>query len=409
MVGPFQVNTPGGKRYFVTFIDEHSRYAKVYLIARKDEVFDRFVEYLAEAERHTGNKLCILKSDRGGEYRSARFLVFAAVRGIKLEQAPSHTPQHNSVAERYNRTIMERARAQMIHAAIPKFLWGEIVLATSHILNLSPTSSVSNIPVNTWQTHCAGRGAHLADPAFLRVLGCRAFVHVQKVNRRKLDNTAIDLVHIGYEPDSKSYRLWNPESRKVIVSRDVVFDEACFPLRSPAIHGLPPNVIDDLADDAYLGASSHTEPYSSTTDTPEPSTEPSPSPSPTPPTPPPTRPVRTTQPPSRLGNFTTYAAVTKRTPDPDNPTYAQAMSGPERDQWKAAMQVEFDSLVSHSVGRLVPRPKSANVLGGMWRFKRKRDTSGNVTKYKAQWVILGNHQIHGIDYFETYASVGVKE
>lgn len=45
----------------------------------------------------------------------------------------------------------------------------------------------------------------------------------------------------------------------------------------------------------------------------------------------------------------------------------------------------------------------------MWRFKRKRDTSGNVTKYKARWVILGNHQIHGIDYFETYASVGVKE
>lgn len=73
------------------------------------------------------------------------------------------------------------------------------------------------------------------------------------------------------------------------------------------------------------------------------------------------------------------------------------------------MKIEFDSLVSHSVGRLIPRPKSANVLGGMWRFKRKRDTSGNVTKYKACWVILGNHQIHGIDYFETYASVGVKE
>lgn len=96
-------------------------------------------------------------------------------------------------------------------------------------------------------------------------------------------------------------------------------------------------------------------------------------------------------------------------PNDDNPTYSQAMSGLEKDKWRAAMQVEFDSLVSHSVGRLIPRPNSANVLGGMWRFKRKRDTSGNVTKYKARWVILGNHQIHGINYFETYASVGVKE
>lgn len=95
----------------------------------------------------------------------------------------------------------------MIHAAIPKHLWGELVLATSHILNLSPTSSVSEIPVNIWQTHCAGRGAHLANPSFLRVLGCRAFVHIHCVNRRKLDNTSVDLIHIGYEPDSKFYCL----------------------------------------------------------------------------------------------------------------------------------------------------------------------------------------------------------
>lgn len=73
------------------------------------------------------------------------------------------------------------------------------------------------------------------------------------------------------------------------------------------------------------------------------------------------------------------------------------------------METEFESLVSHSVGRLISRPKSANVLGGMWRFKRKRDASGNISKYKARWVILGNHQIRGIDYHETYASVGVKE
>lgn len=45
----------------------------------------------------------------------------------------------------------------------------------------------------------------------------------------------------------------------------------------------------------------------------------------------------------------------------------------------------------------------------MWRFKRKRDTSGAITKYKACWVIIGNHQIRGIDYFDAYASVGVKE
>lgn len=45
----------------------------------------------------------------------------------------------------------------------------------------------------------------------------------------------------------------------------------------------------------------------------------------------------------------------------------------------------------------------------MWRFKRKHYASGKISRYKACWVIFGNHQIRGIDYHETYASVGVQE
>lgn len=85
------------------------------------------------------------------------------------------------------------------------------------------------------------------------------------------------------------------------------------------------------------------------------------------------------------------------------------MASPNKEHWRVAMKVEFDYLVSHGVGSLIPCPTSANVLGGMWRFTRKHDTSGNIMKYKAQWVILGYHQIHGIDYFETYTSVIVNE
>lgn len=127
------------------------------------------------------------------------------------------------------------------------------------------------------------------------------------------------------------------------------------------------------------------------------------------PLPAPTRQARVTRQPTQYGNDTMYAASTANTHNDDNPTYARAMASPNSEHWRAAMKVEFDSLVSHSVGRLIPRPKSANLLGGMWRFKRKRNTSGNIMKYKARWVILGNHQIHAIDYFKTYASVGVKE
>lgn len=85
------------------------------------------------------------------------------------------------------------------------------------------------------------------------------------------------------------------------------------------------------------------------------------------------------------------------------------MAGPDADQWRPAMKVEFDSLVSHSIGRLIKHPANTNVLGGMWRFKCKQDTLGKIIKYKALWVIICSHQIHGINYFKTYVSVGVKE
>lgn len=177
VVGPLQSLTCSGKKYFVTFIDEASRFNRIFLISKKSEVFDCFRTYLASAERYTRQKLCVLKSDRGGEYRSARFMAFASAHGIILEQGPAKTPQHNGIAERFNRTVMERVRAQMIHSNMPLKLWGEAVMATSHVLNLSPSSSVDHSPHDTWHSCSTDNGAYRNDVDFLRVLGCEAFVH----------------------------------------------------------------------------------------------------------------------------------------------------------------------------------------------------------------------------------------
>lgn len=122
-----------------------------------------------------------------------------------------------------------------------------------------------------------------------------------------------------------------------------------------------------------------------------------------------TRPVRNTNPVQRLGNFKSYAAAAANKHDNDNPTYKQALAGPDKDKWIVVMQSEYESFAQLRVGRLIDRPNDVNVLGGMWRLKRKCDTAGQITAYKARWVILGNRQIHGVDYLHTYASVGIKE
>lgn len=139
---------------------------------------------------------------------------------------------------------------------------------------------------------------------------------------------------------------------------------------------------------------------------PPPSTPPPlPSPAPVSAPPPPDPPqVRTSGRIRRIPDRYGFSATTGT--DSDSPSYSKAMSGPDKEAWKQAMQREFDSLMQHGVGTLVDPPAGANVLGGMWIFNRKRDEHHRIVKYKARWVVLGNHQVKGLDYDDTYASVG---
>lgn len=82
------------------------------------------------------------------------------------------------------------------------------------------------------------------------------------------------------------------------------------------------------------------------------------------------------------------------------------MNAPDHKVWEAAMSDEFQSLTEHSLGTLVDPPPGANILGGMWIFNKERDGFSRIVRFKAHWVVFGKHQIKGINYLDTYASVG---
>jgi hypothetical protein len=68
--------TRGGKRYFITFIDDFFRYTYVYLMRNKDESFDMFKKYKIEVENQKDKRIKILRSDRGGEYFPQEFTIY---------------------------------------------------------------------------------------------------------------------------------------------------------------------------------------------------------------------------------------------------------------------------------------------------------------------------------------------
>ena len=168
-------------------------------------------------ERETGKKLKCLRSDNGGEYTSKEFDSYCKRQGIRHEKTVPRTPQHNGVAERMNRTIMERVRSMISMAKLPKPFWGEAVRAACYLINRSPPAPLNfEVPEKIW----SGKNPSYSH---LRVFSCLAHAHVSKELRKKLDGRTIPCIFIGYGDEEFGYRLWDPIKKTMIRSRDVVF------------------------------------------------------------------------------------------------------------------------------------------------------------------------------------------
>ena len=113
------IQTRGGNKYFITLVDDSTKYYYVYLLKTKAEAIEKFVLYKNEVENQLNKKIKVLRSDRGGEHESP-FVEFCAQHGIIHETTTPYSPQTNEVAERKNRTLKEMMNAMLISSGLPQ-------------------------------------------------------------------------------------------------------------------------------------------------------------------------------------------------------------------------------------------------------------------------------------------------
>ncbi len=141
---PLQVESIGGSRYFVTFIDDYSGVSLFTLSSTKQKCLKNSSLFEMKVTKECGQATVKLRTDNGGEYMSKDFWEYLASIGIEYQLTVPHSPQ-NGVAERLNCTLMESARAMLSHANLSNKLWAEAVATAAYLRNRTTPSAVPTL------------------------------------------------------------------------------------------------------------------------------------------------------------------------------------------------------------------------------------------------------------------------
>lgn len=238
--GPMPVQTPEGYRYWMTFVDDATRFWVVAFLKKKSDAFAAFVAFKAYAENALGSKLKMMRDDGGGEYIGKKFILFCIEHGIVRQHTEPNEPHQNGAAERPNLEIANGATALMVEAKLPPSFWARAVSAFVHTRNRTPTSALGGgIPYTAWKKK-------KPDISYFRVFGCLAYVLIRKEKRKALQPHSRKCIFIGYPDGVKAWLFWDPADKKFITSSHAVFDERYYPGNSPTAINLLDTSVSDV-------------------------------------------------------------------------------------------------------------------------------------------------------------------
>lgn len=263
------------------------------------------------------------------------------------------------------------------------------------LINLSPSFPLNgDVPEKVW-TEKEVSYDHL------RVFGCRAFVHIPKDERSKLDPKAKQCIFLGYGHEEFGYRMYDPVDKKVVRSRDVVFleDQTIEDIDKP--ESAESNT-DDLVDlDPLVPPVVHEEVQTPHDDAAEDDVEPKIEGEQPPQEPLPRRSTREKQ-PSRKYSSNEYVMISDQG-EPE--TYEEVLKHENKTEWLTAMKEEMKSLHENHTYDLVKPPKGKKILKNKWVFRRKNDGNSSQPRFKARLVVKGFGQRKGVDFDEIFSPV----
>lgn len=379
-----KMSTPslGGANYFMLLKDDFSRYSFVYFLKDKTEVLQNLKKFFAEVQSD-GHVVKRLRSDGGLEFCNDDVRKYLSNHKIKHEVTTPRAPEQNGFIERQNRTVIESAKAMLHDRQLPLHLWAEATNTAVYLKNRTSSEVIGgHTPYEKW----FNRKPTLAH---LKIFGSEAYVHVPKDQRSKWEKNSIKCIMVGYNDDSKAYRVYEPSCKRLLIRRDVIFDEK----HKQQVNEVIEVVTNKNGENQNYQEENHNEEENNvqvkSTSAPM------------------TRSPYNTRQTSKLQQYNSEEIMRGDlcVAEVDPKSLEEALASNDRQNWLNAIRDEIDSLNKNKTWKLIPREPNMHVITNQWVFKIKYKCNGKIDKYKARLVVRGCSQKRGIDYDEIYSPV----
>ncbi|GJS15936.1 putative ribonuclease H-like domain-containing protein [Tanacetum coccineum] len=249
LFGPTSVRSLNHKTYCLVITDDFSRFSWVFFLRTKDETSAILKDFIRQIENQLNQKVKTIRSDNGTEFKNKDVIEFCGLKGIKREYSNARTPQQNGVAERKNRTLIEAARTMLADSFLPNTFWAEAVSTACYVLNRVLVTKPHN---KTPYELLTGK---IPIISYIRPFGCHVTILNTIDHLGKFAGKSDEGFLVGYSLQSKAFRVYNLETKRVEENLHITFLE-----NKPNVAGKGPTWLFDLD---YLTDSMNYHPVSS--------------------------------------------------------------------------------------------------------------------------------------------------
>jgi hypothetical protein len=200
-------------------MDDCSCFTWVFFLKEKSQTQETLKRFLRQAQNEFRLRIKKIRSDNGSEFKNSQIEGFFEEEGIKHEFSSPYTPQQNGVVERKNRTLLDMARTMLDEYKTPDRFWREAINTACYSIN---RLYLHRILKKTSYELLTGKKPNVS---YFRVFGSKCFILIKRGRNSKFAPKAIEGFLLGYDSNTRAYRVFNKSTKLVEVSCDIVFDE----------------------------------------------------------------------------------------------------------------------------------------------------------------------------------------